>query len=758
MTNVNEHSEHGDDALLEKDIQFTMALSCYTNQQYEDTIKQFNECIKNNNRISESHYYIAQTYLKLNDIDKSIEHYRISYQHCSKQKDIVDAYLNYGMLLLYTSRYYEAMTFYQSLMKIDYKKIDFIIGFAYSLSGLGNYVHANVLITNTMKVNHIQKMNLLLIQVYLCVLNQMNQFEDVLNEIKTKKLLECFPDDKVIKQHCQLAYASLNMFAYCFQCCALCKKCSYCEEVNECYLCKGSDVKCKINNEQTIPIETSYINAYTFYKLAISSEIKNQNEKEHVLRLAKQCCLNCINKQNDTMNNVMTPKNSSIYLILAKVKELLHENDKEIIEDAYNKCIKLNPYVTECYEGKCTIFLNYANYKKAHSVLDKRLKEISEETHWRYEHAILNLHYAKVLSLQTQRAESIVKLTHVRNMMMNKSFLEKLCKSQICNILELYFEIYHMCNYYSIEQLKIDYQQRIGSGGFSVVYKGTLQNMNVAVKEFIMNNVSTNPKSLTRKRIPKHSVLLSIFHEVFFMEELGGKPSPEERFIEQCNPYLTLMRKNKVLQVIAIFFINREKLSLITPLCTGGSLHSILFETKIKVTLPTYIIIDILLQIAETLKRFHTQYKKPFIHHDIKPQNIFLEQPLDIHNKVNNIVIGDFGLMEYDTVQSKGLTLYYAAPEQLKDKLIENCSSDVYSFLLVAWVMYSHKIPFSHYKTREELINAVNKGERPDVNEIKDKAPLELYELIQKGLESNHHKRPKWDEIIGVLQKLKEQC
>ncbi|NXR40544.1 RIPK1 kinase, partial [Zosterops hypoxanthus] len=162
------------------------------------------------------------------------------------------------------------------------------------------------------------------------------------------------------------------------------------------------------------------------------------------------------------------------------------------------------------------------------------------------------------------------------------------------------------------------------------------------------------------------------------------------------------------------------------------------------------------LEITEGMLYLHEQ---GFVHKDLKPENILVDR--DFHIKIADLGIASFKswsrLTQEETVRQKQMkttyqnhagTLFYMAPEHLRwvnAKPVEK--SDVYSFGIVIWAIFANKEPYENGINEAQICFGIINGNRPDVNEIIDKCPEEIIDLMQQCWHADSEKRPTFAEI-----------
>ncbi|KAM4686851.1 receptor-interacting serine/threonine-protein kinase 1 isoform 1-T2 [Amazona ochrocephala] len=175
-----------------------------------------------------------------------------------------------------------------------------------------------------------------------------------------------------------------------------------------------------------------------------------------------------------------------------------------------------------------------------------------------------------------------------------------------------------------------------------------------------------------------------------------------------------------------------------------------------KLSLPLSVKGRFMMEIIEGMLYLH---KQGFIHKDLKPENILVDT--DFHIK-----IADFGFASYkrwsqlsreetgrqkqinSVCQYSGGTLSYMAPEHLSTIHIKpGEKSDVYSFGIVMWAIFANKEPYEHSINDSQIRFVVERGNRPNIEEIADKCPMEIIDLMEQCWKQESEKRPTFAEI-----------
>jgi serine/threonine protein kinase len=198
---------------------------------------------------------------------------------------------------------------------------------------------------------------------------------------------------------------------------------------------------------------------------------------------------------------------------------------------------------------------------------------------------------------------------------------------------------------------KYTVDQIVGSGGWSIVYKGVhaALNMPVAIK--------------------------MLRHDMAMDPDFRSKFRYEAKIIARLN------HKN----IVKVYDIEElyKTIFIITEYLKGMPLDSLLDEMP---RLPLSRVQDIVIQICEGLEYAHA---RGIVHQDIKPANIFIQSD-------NQVKILDFGLActpgKYENGAMDG-TVFYMSPEQIDGERIDE-RTDIYSLGLTAFEMVTGQRPY----------------------------------------------------------------
>jgi eukaryotic-like serine/threonine-protein kinase len=157
------------------------------------------------------------------------------------------------------------------------------------------------------------------------------------------------------------------------------------------------------------------------------------------------------------------------------------------------------------------------------------------------------------------------------------------------------------------------------------------------------------------------------------------------------------------------------------------------------------IALHILRQVASALQ---VASDNGIVHRDIKPENILLT------NK-GEAKVADFGLAQL-TLQGErisltqtGLTLgtpLYMSPEQVNGQPLDS-RSDVYSFGIMAWHMFTGRPPFSGETAMAVAVKHLN-DKPPSLSEFRPDLPVSLRDLIKRMMNKKKEDRPAGFAVI----------
>jgi serine/threonine-protein kinase ULK/ATG1 len=247
--------------------------------------------------------------------------------------------------------------------------------------------------------------------------------------------------------------------------------------------------------------------------------------------------------------------------------------------------------------------------------------------------------------------------------------------------------------------------QRIGTGAYSVVYKGICRNTKepVAIKKI----------------------------------DLRRFKDDKARIDEE----IEIMKKLKHIGIVQLYDVIYDKLNdyvyIIMEYCSGGDLSTIIHQST-EAEIQRYF-----QQLAEAFKYL---FKQKILHRDIKPQNILFKDP---SRKI--LKITDFGFSKYYNEDNTLLETLCGSPMYMAPEILfhqkYNVKTDLWSIGVILYEMVYGKYPYSA-KTTIDLIKEVKSGKIEFSKNTKVKVSSQCIDLLQKLLKKDPIIRITWTEFF----------
>ena len=152
----------------------------------------------------------------------------------------------------------------------------------------------------------------------------------------------------------------------------------------------------------------------------------------------------------------------------------------------------------------------------------------------------------------------------------------------------------------------------------------------------------------------------------------------------------------------------------------------------------------------DLLEGLNYLHSRNIIHCDLKSSNILIDDNWKIK-------IGDFGLSKFynknNVNENRGRigTPHWMAPEILKGEKYQY-NADIFSFGMILWEILSLEIPYYGINPYE-VISLV--ADQKKIVQVPKEGQSILRKIIGGCLSYEAEKRPKLDEIVEILEKLK---
>jgi serine/threonine protein kinase len=255
-------------------------------------------------------------------------------------------------------------------------------------------------------------------------------------------------------------------------------------------------------------------------------------------------------------------------------------------------------------------------------------------------------------------------------------------------------------------------RQKLGTGGWSIVFAGVHQTLNMPVAIKMM-----------RHNMAMDEEFLENFHR-------------EARTIASLN-HPSIIKVYDIEEMFRTVFIMMEMLE-------GRSLEEELEQFG---RLSPARAVDYLIQVCQGLAYAH---KKGIVHQDIKPANIFIRED-------DRIKILDFGLavpVGSEEFDFSG-TVQYMSPEQILGDPVD-ARTDIYGLGITAFEMICGERPYPE-EDLNELFKLHLTDDIPDPGKLVKGLPMELRRFIQKACSRDADDRfASMEEALGSLDKVAE--
>ncbi|KAI4327800.1 hypothetical protein L6164_020218 [Bauhinia variegata] len=252
-------------------------------------------------------------------------------------------------------------------------------------------------------------------------------------------------------------------------------------------------------------------------------------------------------------------------------------------------------------------------------------------------------------------------------------------------------------------QLKFD--NKVGSGSFGDLYRGTYCSQDVAIKVLKPERVSTE-------------MLREFAQEVYIMRKIRHKNVVQ--FIGACT--------------------QPPNLCIVTEFMSRGSVYDFLHKQRGVFKLPS--LLKVAIDVSKGMNYLH---QNNIIHRDLKTANLLMDE-----NEV--VKVADFGVARVQTqsgvMTAETGTYRWMAPEVIEHKPYDQ-RADVFSFGIVLWELLTGELPYSFLTPLQAAVGVVQKDLRPT---IPKNAHPRLSELLQRCWQKTPLERPNFSEILQVLR------
>lgn len=261
---------------------------------------------------------------------------------------------------------------------------------------------------------------------------------------------------------------------------------------------------------------------------------------------------------------------------------------------------------------------------------------------------------------------------------------------------------------WELEAVEIKFQERIASGAFGDLYKGSYCGQDVAIK--ILHNVQDDSQQLSE-----------FLQEVSIMRKVRHKNVAQ--FIGACT--------------------RKPNLCIVVEYMPGGSVYDYMRRAG-ALKQPT--LLRVAVEICRGMDYLH---KRNIVHRDLKAANLLMDE-------TGVVKIADFGVAR--VMDGAGImtaetgTYRWMAPEVIEHKPYGR-AADVFSFGILLWELLTGMVPYQDLTPLQAAVGVVQKGLRPI---IPPNTPGSLAAIMTTCWARDPSQRPSFEELREQLDELME--
>uniref|UniRef100_A0A803Q1D5 non-specific serine/threonine protein kinase n=2 Tax=Cannabis sativa TaxID=3483 RepID=A0A803Q1D5_CANSA len=287
---------------------------------------------------------------------------------------------------------------------------------------------------------------------------------------------------------------------------------------------------------------------------------------------------------------------------------------------------------------------------------------------------------------------------------------------------------------WEIDLSKMDVRYVVAQGTYGIVYRGTYDNQDVAVKvlDWGEDGIATSVETAALRASFRQEV--AVWHKLdhpnvtkFVGASMGASNLKIPATNSSDEGYGS--HPSKACCVVVEYL-------------AGGTLKQFLIRNTRK-KLAFKVVIQLALDLSRGLSYLHS---KKIVHRDVKTENMLLDAQ-------RNLKIADFGVARVEAQNPRDMTgetgtLGYMAPEVLDGKPY-NRRCDVYSFGICLWEIYCCDMPYPDLSFADISSAVVRQNLRPEVPRC---CPSSFVNIMRKCWDGNPNKRPEMDEVVKMLE------
>lgn len=261
-------------------------------------------------------------------------------------------------------------------------------------------------------------------------------------------------------------------------------------------------------------------------------------------------------------------------------------------------------------------------------------------------------------------------------------------------------------NDWELDPNDIIFHEKIASGAFGDLFRGTYCGQDVAIK--ILRNVHDDSQQFQE-----------FLQEVAIMRKVRHKNVVQ--FIGACT--------------------QKPNLCIVFEFMSGGSVYDYIRRAG---PLRVATVLKIALEVCRGMDYLH---KRKIVHRDLKAANLLLDE-------TGTVKIADFGVarvMDHTGIMTAETGTYrWMAPEVIEHNPYRE-KADTYSFGIVLWELLTGRIPYSDMTPLQAAVAVVQKGLRPP---IPQNCPPPLADIMRLCWQRNADMRPSFEQLKAKAEEL----
>ncbi|KAK3146114.1 hypothetical protein QOZ80_3BG0261790 [Eleusine coracana subsp. coracana] len=285
---------------------------------------------------------------------------------------------------------------------------------------------------------------------------------------------------------------------------------------------------------------------------------------------------------------------------------------------------------------------------------------------------------------------------------------------------------------WEIDLAKLDIHNQIAQGTFGIVYRGTYDGHDVAVKVLDWGEDG-------HERTMKHREAFE--KEVAVWQKLDHPNVTKFVGASMGTSQLKIPKKSSGSS--GDHDVPNSCCVVVVEFQHGGTLKTLLYNHRDK-KLPYKKVVHLALDLARGLSYLHARRT---VHRDVKAENMLLDR------RQRTLKIADFGVARVEAASEmtgQTGTLGYMAPEVLQGHSYDH-KCDVYSFGILLWETYCCAMAYPNYSLVDISYHVVKLGIRPDIPRC---CPRALAEIMARCWDANPDNRPEMSEVVALLERI----